>query len=137
MGLRDRPDGVHRPTLQREEIDGHVGGAGKIKHREFSMASGEMRRICGSCMSRATACCPRCTTATSCSWIWPDAPPTPPGIFALHDGMGLVAKRLDHIPNTEPPRVRIIPDNPLYAPYEGTAEEVNIIGGIRWFAREI
>jgi phage repressor protein C with HTH and peptisase S24 domain len=63
--------------------------------------------------------------------------PTPPGIFVLHDGMGLVAKRLDHIPNSEPPRVRIISDNPLYAPYEGTAEEVNIIGRIRWFAREI
>ena len=63
--------------------------------------------------------------------------PTPPGIFVLHDGMGLVAKRLDHIPNTEPPRVRILSDNPLYAPYEGTAEEVNIIGRIRWFAREI
>ena len=57
--------------------------------------------------------------------------PTPPGIFVLHDGMGLVAKRLDHIPNSEPPRVRIISDNPLYAPYEGTAEEVNIIGRIR------
>jgi phage repressor protein C with HTH and peptisase S24 domain len=63
--------------------------------------------------------------------------PTPPGIFVLHDGMGLVAKRLDHIPNSEPPRVRIISDNPLYAPYEGTAEEVNIIGRVRWFAREI
>jgi phage repressor protein C with HTH and peptisase S24 domain len=63
--------------------------------------------------------------------------PTPPGIFVLHDGMGLVAKRLDHIPNSEPPRVRIISDNPLYSPYEGTAEEVNIIGRIRWFAREI
>ena len=63
--------------------------------------------------------------------------PTPPGIFVLHDGMGLVAKRLDHIPNSDPPRVRILSDNPLYAPYEGTAEEVNIIGRIRWFAREI
>ena len=63
--------------------------------------------------------------------------PTPPGIFVLHDGMGLVAKRLDHIPNTDPPRVRLISDNPLYSPYEGTAEEVNIIGRIRWFAREI
>ena len=63
--------------------------------------------------------------------------PTPPGIFVLHDGMGLVAKRLDHIPNSEPPRVRIISDNPFYAPYEGTAEEVNIIGRISWFAREI
>jgi phage repressor protein C with HTH and peptisase S24 domain len=63
--------------------------------------------------------------------------PTPPGIFVLHDGMGLVAKRLEHIPNSDPPRVRIISDNTFYAPYEGTADEVNIIGRIRWFAREI
>jgi len=63
--------------------------------------------------------------------------PNPPGIFVLHDGMGLVAKRLEHIPNRDPPRVRIISDNPLYSPYEGTAEEINIIGRIRWFAREI
>jgi phage repressor protein C with HTH and peptisase S24 domain len=55
--------------------------------------------------------------------------PTPPAV--------LVAKRLDNIPNTEPPRVWILSDNPLYAPYEGTAEEVNIIGRVRWFAREI
>lgn len=63
--------------------------------------------------------------------------PTPPGIFVLHDGMGLVAKRLEHVPNSEPPRVRIISDNPLYAPYEGIADEINVVGRIRWFAREI
>ena len=63
--------------------------------------------------------------------------PTPPGIFVLHDGMGLVAKRLEHIPNSEPPRVRIISDNPIYSPYEAVADEINIIGRIRWFAREI
>jgi phage repressor protein C with HTH and peptisase S24 domain len=63
--------------------------------------------------------------------------PTPPGIFVLYDGMGLVAKRLEHIPNSVPPRVRIISDNAFYAPYDCTAEEVNIIGRIRWYAREI
>ena len=63
--------------------------------------------------------------------------PTPPGIFVLHDGMGLVAKRLEHIPNSDPPRVRIISDNTFYSPYEGLADEVNIIGRIRWFAREM
>lgn len=36
--------------------------------------------------------------------------PAPPGIFVLHDGMGLVAKRLEHVPNSDPPRVRIISD---------------------------
>jgi len=63
--------------------------------------------------------------------------PQPPGIFVLHDGMGLVAKRLEHIPMSDPPRVRIISDNPRYAPYECTTDEVNIIGRIRWFAREM
>ena len=63
--------------------------------------------------------------------------PTPPGIFVLHDGMGLVAKRLEHVPMSDPPRVRIISDNPLYSPYEGVAGEINIIGRIRWFAREV
>ena len=47
------------------------------------------------------------------------------------------AKRLEHIPNSDPPRVRIISDNPFYKPYEGSGEEVNIIGRIRWFAREM
>jgi hypothetical protein len=36
-------------------------------------------------------------------------------------------------PNSDPPRVRIISDNPLYK----RGEEVNIIGRIRWFAREM
>jgi hypothetical protein len=63
--------------------------------------------------------------------------PNPPGIFVLDDGMGLVAKRLEHIPNSDPPAVRVISDNKLYPEYERTAEEIRIIGRIRWFAREI
>jgi len=63
--------------------------------------------------------------------------PNPPGIFVLDDGIGLVAKRLQHVPNSDPPAVRVISDNKHYPEYERTAEEVNIIGRIRWFAREI
>ena len=63
--------------------------------------------------------------------------PNPPGIFVLDDGMGLVAKRLEHIPNSDPPAVRVISDNKLYPEYERTAEDIRIIGRIRWFAREI
>jgi phage repressor protein C with HTH and peptisase S24 domain len=63
--------------------------------------------------------------------------PSPPGIFVLHDGMGLVAKRLEYIPNSDPPRVKIVSDNDRYAPYERLIEEMNIVGRIRWFAREI
>lgn len=63
--------------------------------------------------------------------------PNPPGIFVLDNGMGLVAKRLEHIPGSDPAAVRVISDNPLYSPYERTVDEVHIIGRIRWFAREI
>lgn len=63
--------------------------------------------------------------------------PNPPGIFVLDDGMGLVAKRLEHIPNSDPTAVRVISDNSFYSPYERTVEEIHVIGRIRWFAREI
>jgi phage repressor protein C with HTH and peptisase S24 domain len=63
--------------------------------------------------------------------------PIPPGVFVLHDGMGLVAKRLEHVPMSDPPRVRIISDNPHYTPYECTADEINIVGRVRWYGREM
>jgi phage repressor protein C with HTH and peptisase S24 domain len=63
--------------------------------------------------------------------------PVPPGVFVLHDGMGLVAKRLEYVPMSEPPRLRIISDNQQYTPYECTAEEVNIVGRVRWYGREM
>jgi phage repressor protein C with HTH and peptisase S24 domain len=63
--------------------------------------------------------------------------PIPPGIFVLHDGLGLVAKRLEHVPLSDPPSVRIISDNAHYTPYECTADEVNIVGRVRWYGREL
>ena len=51
--------------------------------------------------------------------------------------MGLVAKRLEHIANSDPPAVRVISDNKHYPEYERTADEIHIVGRIRWFAREI
>jgi len=55
----------------------------------------------------------------------------------LDDGMGLVAKRLEHIANSDPPAVRVISDNKHYPEYERTADEIHIVGRIRWFAREL
>lgn len=63
--------------------------------------------------------------------------PIPPGVFVLHDGMGLVAKRLEHVPMSDPPRVRIISDNGRYTPYDCTADEINIVGRVRWYGREL
>jgi len=64
-------------------------------------------------------------------------PPSPSGIFVINDGMGLVAKRLEHIPNSEPARVRIISDNQRYSDYDGLVDAINVIGRICWFSREV
>jgi phage repressor protein C with HTH and peptisase S24 domain len=63
--------------------------------------------------------------------------PSPPGIFVLHDGMGLVAKRVEIVPRSEPLRLRIVSDNSRYAAYDVTIDEANIVGRIRWFCREL
>ena len=63
--------------------------------------------------------------------------PVPPGIFVIWDGMGLVAKRAEHIPNSDPPRIVIRSVNPEYPTYERDAEEVNIVGRVIWAARRI
>ena len=66
-----------------------------------------------------------------------DKTPSPPGIFALFDGLGPVVKRIEHIPNSDPVSVRIISDNAHHTAYDRTAEEVNIIGRVVWFARRL
>jgi SOS-response transcriptional repressor LexA len=60
--------------------------------------------------------------------------PSPPGVFILFDGIGLVAKRLEFLEGSEPPTVRISSSNPSYPPYERTVDEVTIIGRVvgRW-----
>lgn len=63
--------------------------------------------------------------------------PVPPGIFVIWDGMGLVAKRVEHIPNSEPPKVLIKSVNPEYQAYERIAEEVNVVGRVVWLARRV
>jgi phage repressor protein C with HTH and peptisase S24 domain len=63
--------------------------------------------------------------------------PVPPGIFVIWDGLGLVAKRAEHIPNSDPPRIIIKSVNPEYPTYERDAEEVNMVGRVIWAARRI
>ncbi|HSM42171.1 MAG TPA: hypothetical protein VK862_15570 [Afifellaceae bacterium] len=60
-----------------------------------------------------------------------DPRPTPPGAFAVHDGVGLVIKQVEVIANTDPVRLRLGSRNPSYAPYEVTVEEARIIGRVR------
>jgi phage repressor protein C with HTH and peptisase S24 domain len=63
--------------------------------------------------------------------------PVPPGIFVIWDGMGIVAKRIDHVPHSEPPKIVIKSINPEYQTYERDGEEVNIVGRVIWAARRL
>lgn len=56
--------------------------------------------------------------------------PSPPGLFAVFDGFGVVVKRLELIPLTSPHRVRLISDNDKHQSYEVTIEEAHIIGRV-------
>lgn len=64
-----------------------------------------------------------------------DRVPSPPGFFVLWDGLGLVIKQVEFIPNSDPATVKISSANPRYATYERTIEEAHImarvIGGWR------
>jgi len=63
--------------------------------------------------------------------------PSQPAIFMLWDGFGRVAKWVERVHKSDPPRLRISSENPRFEPYEALAEETNIIGRIVWFARRI
>lgn len=59
-----------------------------------------------------------------------DKTATPPGIFILWDGLGLVLKRVEYVAHSDPPRVRIISDNQSYPAYERVLEEAHIQGRV-------
>jgi phage repressor protein C with HTH and peptisase S24 domain len=61
--------------------------------------------------------------------------PSPPGLFVLFDGVGLVVKRLEMAGGTG--NVRITSDNTQYPSYEHPLDEVQIIGRVVWYAREM
>ena len=51
-----------------------------------------------------------------------------PGVGGAGDGMGLVAKRIEHVPHSDPPKVVLKSLNPEYDSYERPAEEVRVVG---------
>ncbi len=55
---------------------------------------------------------------------------SPPGVFVLHDGLGLIAKRLEYIPASDPPTVRVMSNNPAYETRTSTIDEAHCVGRI-------
>lgn len=58
-----------------------------------------------------------------------------PGAFCLWGGDGHVVKYLEKVPDSEPPKVRVVSANSLYEPRERLLEEINLIGRVVWFGR--
>ena len=55
----------------------------------------------------------------------------------LWDGNGLVVKRVEALPQTDPPRLRLISANPAYKPYDCLAGEAHIAGTVLWALRRV
>ncbi len=59
-----------------------------------------------------------------------DRKPSPPGFFLVWDGLGMVLKRIELIPGSNPPTIRLLSDNPRYPSYERTLDEAQISGRV-------
>lgn len=56
--------------------------------------------------------------------------PSPPGIYVLDDGYGLIIKRIELVPGTEPQRILVISDNTSHREREMTVDEARIVGRV-------
>lgn len=56
--------------------------------------------------------------------------PSPPGVYALWDGHGMTLKKAELVLRSDPPMVRLIPENSTYQAYELLLEEVNFVGRV-------
>jgi hypothetical protein len=59
-----------------------------------------------------------------------DRVPSPPGVFVVSDGFGLIIKRCEMIPHSNPARVTLSSANENYAQYEMDLSEVQIQGRV-------
>lgn len=59
-----------------------------------------------------------------------DRLPSPPGFFAIWDGFGEVIKRLEMVPYSDPPLVRLLSANPAYEPRELPLDTVVVNGRV-------
>ena len=71
--------------------------------------------------------------------------PSPPRIFTIWDGFGLVTKYVERVIGSSPPRVRLLSMNPAFPPYEVTigdrgeleGEEAFIVGRVVFVQRAL
>ena len=63
--------------------------------------------------------------------------PADPGLFLIDEGVGPVARWVQYIPGSDPPRYRVSGENPRFDAYEVAATGAKLIGRIVWYARRV
>ena len=58
-------------------------------------------------------------------------------MVVLWDGGGLVVKRVELMPGSQPPGIRLISANPAYEPYTCLADEAHIVGTVVWTIKKV
>ena len=53
-------------------------------------------------------------------------------LFVLWDGNGLVAKRVEYVAGSKPPKLRLLSANPGYAPYTCAVADAHVVGRAVW-----
>lgn len=67
-----------------------------------------------------------------------DTNPSPPGIFVLFDGMGIMAKSVEIIPSSGTAGlIRIASANSHYTAYQRSLADITLIGRVVWFSRKL
>lgn len=56
--------------------------------------------------------------------------PSPDGVYALFDGMGVIVKSIKYIMGSDPVRIKVISDNPIYGSEELILDGAHIIGRV-------
>jgi len=59
-----------------------------------------------------------------------DTKPSPPGIFIVSDGMGHIIRQCAHVPQSNPPSVRLSARNESFGSYTLPAEKAGIVGRV-------
>jgi len=56
--------------------------------------------------------------------------PSPPGVYVIWDGFGLVLKHVEVLAGRRPATARLSSDNPAYSPYEVPVEDLKVQGRV-------
>jgi len=59
-----------------------------------------------------------------------DCVPSPPGLFIVWDGLGLVCQQIEFVAHSNPAMVRVSSANPSFTAYSRRLDEVTIYGRV-------